>query len=213
MYISYTYVDATTGIPVTVEVAKHGPVNPAIPDLVFGFALESQYPTEKPIFYGTCRDGVSGDTPGILKVLTEAEYQAARATEINIQVTQARAAKYDELKERRKLSEQTGVTFTSLGDTTFPQPISIPAEKDDQDRIGNALSGMERWPDISVINFKAANNTFISINYDQLKKIGFAVAMLSQAAFTNEGNHTAVISRLTTVDQIKAHDVNTGWPN
>ena len=72
---------------------------------------------------------------------------------------------------------------------------------------------MERWPEITDIHFKAANNTFISINYDQLKKIGFAVAMLSQAAFTNEAAHTAMISQLTTVDQIKAHDVNTGWPN
>ena len=214
MFIKYTYVDSITGIPVTKEIARNGPKPPALPDLVYGFALESEYPTEKPTYFGTCRDGTPGTTPGILAILTEAEYNKARENEKAIMLSRARDAKYDALKQRRKDSELRGVLLSGMGDQVFVAPISIPAEKDDQDRINSTLTGMERWKnEIFHISFKAANNIFIDIDYDQLNYIGLRVAKLAQAAFANEGVHSRAISALKTIDEIVAYDISTGWPN
>lgn len=90
-YLKYTYVDAITGVAITQTPASNGPKPPDVPGLAFGFALESQYPTLTPIFYGTCWAEARIDMPGVLGELTRAEYDAARAEEINAQITKARA--------------------------------------------------------------------------------------------------------------------------
>lgn len=115
-YIKFTYVDAKTGIPGNQETMKNGPAFPPISDLVFKFALESEYPTKNPTFIGA----TSGPTniPGVLVELTEEEYTEAKATEIgaryalvNQQVVSMIREKYsaeDEIKLLRIApSEQT----------------------------------------------------------------------------------------------------------
>jgi len=77
MFISFTYVDAITGIPVTEEPALNGPAMPE--GCVFGFALESLYPTERPKFYGTTARSTL--VPGVTEI-SEAEYNAAIADEM-----------------------------------------------------------------------------------------------------------------------------------
>lgn len=81
-YLKFTHVDAATGISVSTEPAKHGPAMPRLAGLEFVFALESEYPTAVPTFYGTAPDGVDATIAGILAVLTEEEFEAARLKEI-----------------------------------------------------------------------------------------------------------------------------------
>lgn len=76
-YVRYQYVDAITGQPFDASTSRGGPVAPE--DTVFGFALESQYPTNSPTFYGKT-DGAT-DLPGIISVITKAEYDAAKKAE------------------------------------------------------------------------------------------------------------------------------------
>lgn len=115
-YIKFTYVDAKTGIPGDQEPMKNGPAFPPISDLVFKFALESEYPTKNPTFIGA----TSGPTniPGVLVELTEEEYTEAKTAEIsaryalvNQQVVNMIREKYsaeDEIKLLRIApSEQT----------------------------------------------------------------------------------------------------------
>lgn len=81
-YLKYTYVDAVTGVPVTQEPVRNGPVPPAVDGLEFGFALESEYPTLTPTFFGTCPNEANTDLPGVLDELTEDEYQSAMDSEM-----------------------------------------------------------------------------------------------------------------------------------
>lgn len=81
IYLKYTYVDAQTGVSVATEAARNGPSLPAVEGLVFAFALESQYPTNVPTFFGTCPDDSDTTVPGVLEVLTEAQFQAAQQAE------------------------------------------------------------------------------------------------------------------------------------
>ncbi|WP_199905506.1 tail fiber assembly protein [Microvirgula aerodenitrificans] len=81
-YIRYTAVDYITRIPVTKAPARNGPDHPAISGLQFRFALESQYPTNVPMFYGTCDDDADTDIPGVLGVLTAEEHASAEVAEM-----------------------------------------------------------------------------------------------------------------------------------
>ena len=81
-YLSWTYVDAKTGIPCLIASCSHGPANPAVAGLRFGFALESRYPTACPVFYGSCDDDADTSLPGVLEVLDQAGYEQAKAAEM-----------------------------------------------------------------------------------------------------------------------------------
>jgi len=81
VYLKYTYVDAQTGISVAHEPARHGPAMPSVDGLTFVFALESQYPTSVPTFFGTCPDESATSLPGVLEILTEAQFQVAQQAE------------------------------------------------------------------------------------------------------------------------------------
>lgn len=81
-HLYYTYVDAKTRVSCLEAPASNGPDNPAVPGLLFGFALESRYPTAHPIMYGTCPDDAETNLPGVLGVISEAAYQQALADEL-----------------------------------------------------------------------------------------------------------------------------------
>ena len=213
MFIKYTYVDSKTGISVTVEPAKNGPTNPAIPELAYGFGLESQFPTDQPIFYGSCKDGISANIPGLLSVVTEPEYTKARDDEMRARLSRAKLAKFEELKQRRKASELKGIQVTQIGSTTLPVPISIPCELDDQTRITAVLTNMNLFPEITPISFKANGNAFVQVTYEEVKQIAYLVSRLIQACFDNERLHTVAISALTKPEDVMVYNVSTGWPN
>lgn len=82
MLVKYTYVDSASGLPVTQAPASAGPVMPRVAGLEFAFALESEYPTLTPTFFGTVPHDADTTVPGILAVVTEAEYLEAQAKEM-----------------------------------------------------------------------------------------------------------------------------------
>ena len=110
MYVKYTYVDAVSGVSVTQEPARNGPVPPAIAGLEFGFALESEYPTLTPTLYGTCADGAVIDLPGVLAAVSEAEYQAALEREMKLRETQRRSRA---IRENNRAYTEATVALTA----------------------------------------------------------------------------------------------------
>lgn len=81
-YIKFTYVDASTGVPVTDAPAANGPQFPAVAGLEFAWARESQYPTHIPEFFGTCPDDSDADEPGVLGVYPQSDWEQMREAEI-----------------------------------------------------------------------------------------------------------------------------------
>lgn len=81
-YLRYTHVDAVSGLPASEAPMSAGPVPPAVKGLTFGFALESQYPTERPTFYGTSDDDADLGLPGVMGEASQADYEAAEAREM-----------------------------------------------------------------------------------------------------------------------------------
>lgn len=64
-YIKFTYIN--------------GNHMPDFDGLEFDFALTSQYPTDRPVFYGTC-ESASGD--GLVEVISKDTYDADKAAEL-----------------------------------------------------------------------------------------------------------------------------------
>lgn len=90
MYICITEVDAVTKIPCTVEPQRTGPSMPAIKGWVHLWCDQSTWPVElapdgtylrAPKYYGICDDDADTTVAGVLQVLTETEYTAAKTAE------------------------------------------------------------------------------------------------------------------------------------
>ena len=90
MYICITEVDAVTKIPCTVEPQRTGPSMPAIKGWTHIWHDSSTWPVptssdgtylRAPKYYGTCDADADLNVAGVLQVLTEAEFNAAKVAE------------------------------------------------------------------------------------------------------------------------------------
>jgi len=90
MYICITEVDAVTKIVCTAEPQRTGPSMPAIKGWTHIWHDSSTWPVptdatgtylRAPRYYGTCDDDADTTIAGVLQVLTEAEFNAAKVTE------------------------------------------------------------------------------------------------------------------------------------
>lgn len=81
-YIKYTYVDSVTGVSVEKRPAVNGPIPPAVQGLEFVWARESQYPTDKPEFFGTCPDSSGINFEGVLGSFVKEDWDNMWADEL-----------------------------------------------------------------------------------------------------------------------------------
>ena len=89
-HICITEVDAVTKIPCTVEAQRTGPSMPDVKGWFYLWHDSSTCPVETssngtylraPKYYGTCDDDADTTIAGVLQVLTEAEFNAAKVAE------------------------------------------------------------------------------------------------------------------------------------
>lgn len=89
-YICVTEVDAKTKIPCTEEPQRTGPSMPNVKGLIILWQDKSTWPVEvsptgvylrAPKYYGTCDDDADTTVAGVLKVMTEADWNADREAE------------------------------------------------------------------------------------------------------------------------------------
>lgn len=90
MYICLTYIDANTGIPCTEAPMATGPTFPDIKGLDVKWWNETEWPTDTPLFYGTCDEDADTTVPGVLEVLSEARYLNLREAETSLKAFQVR---------------------------------------------------------------------------------------------------------------------------
>lgn len=90
MYIKLTNIDADTGVICTEAPMRTGPVLPNVKGFQFIFQNESDFPiasnpdgslTKPPLLYGTCDDDADTSLTGVLKVLSQVEFDADKQAE------------------------------------------------------------------------------------------------------------------------------------
>jgi hypothetical protein len=90
MYIQITNIDADTGILCTEAPMRTGPALPNVKGFQFVFQNESDFPIASnpdgslitaPLLYGTCDDDADTSLVGVLKVLSQVEFDADKQAE------------------------------------------------------------------------------------------------------------------------------------
>jgi len=118
MYICITEVDAVTKILCTSEPQRTGPSMPEVKGWLYIWSNNSTWPVETssdgtylraPKYYGTCDDDADTTVVGVLQVLTEEEFNIAKAAE---------------LEARRPYPSWIGYLDTMTWGAPVPRPIN-----------------------------------------------------------------------------------------
>ncbi|WP_152045511.1 hypothetical protein [Aureimonas psammosilenae] len=110
-YVTFCYLDAGTGVPANVQPQMlNGQRAPN--GVTWGFSLESRWPIgSKNSLFDICYGTTNGktDIPGILSVITKADYDAAQAVEIAAREAIAKLATFIPVPMLRQRIEKLGM--------------------------------------------------------------------------------------------------------
>ena len=93
MYIQITNIDANTKILCTKAPMRTGPALPNVKGFQYIFQNESEFPiasnpdgslTKPPLIWGTCDDDADTALVGVIKTLTQAEFESEKLQEFNL---------------------------------------------------------------------------------------------------------------------------------
>ena len=197
LYIKYTYVDAVTKKSIIDEPAANGPASPEVTGLAFGFALESQYPTNSPVFYGTASDDADLTIAGVIGSVTKADYDAAQVAELKARDAKAKAQLLGQIANTRYQHEIAGTVYNSTHVETTREsramllPVAFAASLDN--------TYTSKWK---------STDGFIQLTSTQILGLASTVRAYVQACFDRE----SVLISAVTGGTFDAAMLAEGWP-
>lgn len=203
-HLKFTYVDAVTGVPATEADLRNGGVMPAVSGLIYGFALESEYPKVAPTFFGMAPDSADLAVPGVLAEVSEADYTAAQVAEMAARKVLEDSRLVANIASRRWQAEVAGFIWDGVFIATDRE-----AQAKIQSHRSAAKDGIRQdgavWkcsdPQTGLPVFRPTSNV-------EMIEIGDAAFNFVQATYTREGELMAGIADGTTTQAM----IEDGWP-
>ena len=180
-YIKFTYIN--------------GNHMPEFDGLVFGFALTSQYPTDRPVFYGSC-NSATGD--GLIEVISKETYDADKAAELIARAEKQKAQTASAIAERRWRNEIAGTTLGGM---------RIDTDRTDVAMATSAALAASLDSDYSV-RWKSADG-FVTLDANQVLGLAQIIRAHVQACFDREADLLEALESGTYEPEM----LETGWPN
>jgi len=144
-FIRYTFVDIKTGRPVTREPARTGPVQPK--GVEFIFAIQSSYPTGKPVFFGR--------VPADFELGIDMREVSAE-TLISVFSEELKR----EAKKRKKAVE--------LGGIQVGEELYVSTSEKAQTRLNNLLTTVMADEDMEFIDFQNSDDSWTTMPREQV---------------------------------------------
>ena len=168
---------------------------PDFDGLQFDFALTSQYPTDRPVFYGTC-ESASGD--GLIEVISKEEYDADKAAELIARDAKKKAQTASAIAEHRWKEETSGFVFNGVHVETDRTAVAM---------VTGAALAASLDPEYSV-RWKSVNG-FVTLNAEQILAMAQSIRSHVQSCFDREADLLDALESGTYEPEM----LDTGWPN
>lgn len=159
-FIKYTLIDYITGIPVTQEPARNGPIHPE--GVIPAYAIESTYSSGTPTLFGVAED--TFEVEEWMQELDEGSFFSILKEELK---TRAR--------DKRVVVEQGG---TKLGEQTIRTDLTS------QNRVGSLVTALNNDPEMLSIDFEAQPGVWVELDREAGFLIGKVVARHVQSCFS-----------------------------
>ena len=168
---------------------------PNFDGLQFDFALESEYPTVNPVFYGTCNSAI-GD--GLIAVITKAEYDQDKVNEMTARKKKRDKQLTEQIADRRWKEETSGFVFNSVRIETDRTAVAM---------VTGAALAASLDPEYSV-RWKSSNG-FVTLNAEQILAMAQAIRSHVQSCFDREADLLDALDAGTYDTEM----LDAGWPN
>ena len=206
MLIKFTYVDSITGVSMLAASCANGPALPAVPGIVIDFSNESEWPCAAPIFYGHCDTKADPTQPGVIDVLTQEVFDAARSAEMArrevcaaTELAARRAAKNEEINAERE--RRTFNSFEHAGKTISCDTLS----RSDIDGINGFVALNGAFPDVWPGVWKCADNTYLTIStIDEWKAFYGSMVSAGSALYARAQELKAALALAKTTEEVAA---------
>lgn len=203
-FIKYTSVDVNTGVSVVDAPASNGPSDPVVKGLKYVFALESLWPTDAPVFFGTADDTAVLTVAGVLGEVSKAEFDAAQAQELADRATILRNRRFAEIPAERYRREIAGLiwsgVFIATDEASQAKLTSARASAKEGLRVDGSI-----WkcgdPQTGEILYRPTTNA-------EMLDIGSMVFDYIQSCYDREGVLMNAVKDGTYTDDM----LTTGWP-
>jgi len=171
---------------------RNGPALPDVKGLSIQWFNQSEWPTDKPLFYGNCDDDADLTLAGIVSVLSEQEYTELWDDEKSTIDSQKRKT----IKDRRDKAIIAG---------TMINGITVATDDLSQQRItGAALAATV--DNTTTVKWKLPDASFVTLDATQTIGIAHGVRAHVQACFDRESELLDALAAGTT------YDIEAGWP-
>ncbi len=115
---------------------------------------------------------------------------------------EARAAKLAALAATRWQRETGGITVNG---------IAVATDRESQALLTGAWCRCQQDPE-TLINWKGGNG-WVQLGKTAVEYLAVSVSTHIEDCFTNERIHAEAIAELTTIEEVSAYDITTGWPS
>jgi hypothetical protein len=202
-YVEFTYIDRVNKTSVADKPAYNGPVYPEVDGLTFEFALESEYPTQVPKFYGTCSDAADTSKPGVFRELTLADYNNIKTQEFAIRkdnkVNQADQAWEDKINSGIKYNN---VNFST--DDKSRQLISNVAQVALASKVNNTIFNPIQWDGKD----DSGNDASLNLTADQVIQLQALMVQDGEVQYNKLRTMTAAIKAATDFSSLNAVSIS-----
>lgn len=174
-YISYTFIDDATRLPVSQEPARKGPVIPE--GVVYIFAIEKSYQTGIPVFFGSVENDFTIES-------WMNEYSCLEFLNIFKDELNNRASSKKKLLLSQERLEELGCSFDYSKSTL--------------DGLYSIINTMVLDHEISEVDFEISNGEWVKLNIQEAREILVCINKSIQSLYSwNYGIHSEIKSSST----------------
>jgi hypothetical protein len=187
-YLEFTYIDRVNKTSVADKPAYNGPVYPEVNGLVFEFALESEYPTNVPKFYGTCPDSSDISKPGVVKELTLADYNSIKEKELAVR----KENKINQADQAWESKINSGIKYNNVNfstDDKSRQLITNVAQVALASKVNNTTFNPIQWDGKD----DSGNTTSLNLTADQVIELQALIVQDGEVQYNKLRTMTAAI--------------------
>lgn len=115
--------------------------------------------------------------------------------------------------ERGRRIEEVAANRKAASQRFVFNGLSMLLDPDTENALSKALQALQRAPAGSHVDWEVSRGIFMTFDLNTVAAIGDAAFMHIQSCFTNARALTLAVNAATSIEELYAIDLTTGWPN
>ena len=217
-YIVFSDVDFKTKIPAYEDPCVTAPVPPEVPGLEVKFVLRSQFPTQAPVYYGTCSDEYdheSAPIPGVMNVISEEDFVLAKKMEFDAM----RELYLDQMNFIRETYLSRGFIYQFSDGPGTVQTRDMRDIMNVHMNASTAMAFIVQGQGGTILSFRDTENVIHKIPATELLDMSMKAIQYGYEVYSTSWRHKDVLKgehpviKVSSLEDLYEYSIYEGWPD